>query len=377
MPTPLFSIVYARAKAAFPAVAFFGGFIWDAVTLGRAVTTLDLWVLLFYLVLAAALLVYMGRRGRLGGEEDPESGTLAAAPGEHPGAVPRGIPRLRHWVREEGPVFLLQFCFGSLFSALFILYFLSTSYLPAFLLAAVLLALLVANEFLEGHYRRFTLTWALFGACAILYLNFAIPHLAGGIHPVWFFLSTAAGIGLVVLARRLSPKAQGSLWPAYGVAIALSGLYLLNAIPPVPLVRKNVSICRNLERRDGTYTAQIEVPPPWAFWRASETLVRQRPGERIFCFSSVFAPKGLHCTLFHRWRYKDPRRGWVDASRIGFPIAGGRPEGFRGYTYKRNLAPGEWEVRLETDAGRVLGQVRFRCRPSADSALALRNLILD
>jgi hypothetical protein len=380
-----FAALYSKAKAAFPAIAFFGGFIWDALTLGRAVTSLDLWMLLGYLVAAAGLLVLMGRRGRLGGPAvpraghgpaaDPVSAPLSALPASD--APPTGFAKTLHWIREEGPVFGLQFCFGSMFSALFILYFLSTSYLPGFLVAVALLALLVANEFLEDHYHRFTLTWALFGTCAILFLNFALPHVMGSIHAVWFFLSTAAGVGLTHVAKRLSSKAKGSLWPTHTVALALAGLYLLNAIPPVPLVKKNVSICRNLERTDGTYTAEIEAPPVWAPWRSSETRVRQRAGEKIFCFTSIFAPKGLHLTLFHSWRYDDPKKGWTETSRIGFPISGGRAEGFRGYTYKRNLSPGKWEVRLETEAGRVLGVVGFRCEATADTALQVKKVILD
>jgi hypothetical protein len=356
--------LFFRARSAFPAVAFFGGFGWDAVTLGRAVTSLDLWMLSGYMLISAGLLVFMGRRGRL-----RAAGTAAA--GES------GIAKARHWLREEGPIFFLQFCFGSQFSALFILYFLSSSYLPGFLVALALLGLLVANEFLEDHYHRFTLTWAMFGTCAVLFLNFAIPHVMGSINAVWFFLSTAAGVGLAYAAKRLSPKAKGSLWPTYGVALGLVGLYLANAIPPVPLVKKNVSICRNLVRLDGGYTADIEAPPAWAFWRTSDSRVRQRPGEMIYCFTSVFAPKGLRCTLYHRWRYDDPKRGWVEASRIGFPISGGRAEGFRGYTEKRNLAPGKWEVRLETETGRVLGEIRFHCEASADTALAVKRVILD
>jgi len=375
-----------RAKAAFPAVAFFGGFLWDAATLGRAVTAMDLWMMLGYLLVSAGLLVFMGHRGRLGGPAaaEPQAGGAELATGDAVGPGPvepvhahTAFDKARHWLREEGPVFFLQFCFGSQFSALFSLYFLSSSYLPGFLLAVVLLGLLVANEFLEGHYHRFTLTWALFGTCAILFLNFAIPHVMGSIHAFWFFLSTAAGVGLAYAAKMFSPKAKGSLWPTYAIALGLVGLYLVNAIPPVPLVKKNVSICRNLERIDGDYTADIETPPSWAFWRTSETVVRQRPGEKIFCFTSVFAPKGLHLTLYHRWRFDDPRRGWVDASRIGFPIAGGRAEGFRGYTNKRNLAPGKWEVRLETETGRVLGEIRFRCEVSADTAIALKKVSLD
>jgi hypothetical protein len=392
--------LFTKAKAVFPAIAFFGGFIWDALTLGRAVTSLDLWLLFAYLVASAALLVVMGRRGRLRGPAIPRSGhapgppdTTAAVPPRLSAAVtaegrplrpdhaqaspPSRSAKALHWIREEGPVFCLQFCFGSMFSALFILYFLSTSYLPGFLVAMALLALLVANEFLEDQYHRFTLTWALFGTCAILFLNFALPHVLGSINAFWFFLSTAAGVGLTYAAKRFSPKARGNLWPTYTVALCLAGLYLLNAIPPVPLVKKNVSICRNLERIDGNYAAEIETPPIWAPWRFSETLVRQRAGEKIFCFTSVFAPKGLRLTLYHRWRYHDPRKGWTETSRIGFPISGGRAEGFRGYTFKRNLAPGKWEVRLETEAGRVLGVARFRCEATADTAMQVKKVILD
>ena len=362
-----YPVLFSKAKAAFPAVAFFGGFIWDAATLGRAVTALDLWLLSGYLLAAAGLLVLMGRRGRLGGPADAAADHVSHS----------GIAKAMHWVREEGPVFCLQFCFGSMFSALFILYFLSTSYLPGFLVAIALLALLVANEFLEDHYHRFTLTWALFGTCAILFLNFAIPHVMGSIHSIWFFVSTAAGVGLAYAAKRLSPKAKGSLGPTYAVALGLAGLFLLNAIPPVPLVKKNVAICRNLEKRDGIYTAGIEAPPVCAWWRKSETSVRQRAGEKVFCFTSIFAPKGLHTTLYHHWRYDDPRKGWTDASRIGFPISGGRLEGFRGYTYKRNLPSGNWEVRLETETGRVLGVVRFHCEAAVDTAMSVKTVVLD
>lgn len=373
------SALFARAQAARPAVAFCGGFIWDAISLGRAVSIRNLCMLSGYLAVAAGLLVFMGRRGHLGVPETggPEAEGDGPRPDPAPALAAPPSAKLGAWLRTDGPRFFLQFCFGSLFSALFILYFLSSSYLPGFLVVAALLGLLIANEFLDDQYHRFTLTWAMFGTCAILFLNFAIPHLMGSIHARWFYLSTAAGVGLTYIAKLLSPKARGNLWPTYAVALALVGLYLANAIPPVPLVKKNVSICRNLEKRDGVYTAEIEAPPAWAFWRTSESRVRQRPGEKIFCFTSVFAPKGMQGTLYHRWRYDDPRRGWVEASRIGFPITGGRAEGFRGYTSKRNLTPGKWEVRLETETGRLLGDIRFRCEVSADTAMTVKPLVLD
>lgn len=347
-----FSLWYGRLRAGFPAVAFFGGFLWDAFTLGRSIQSFDLLTLLAYLLGAGVLLLWLGRRApqlHEGGENEPVE-------------IPAGaVARLVHMARHEGPTMALQFFFGGIFSALVILYFLSSSYLPGFAVVALLTVLLCLNEFLEGHYqRRFTLTWTLFSLCAILFLNFALPHLFHSVNALWFYVSTALGLGLVWLVKRFSRHAAGSLWPSVAVAAALVGLYAINAIPPVPLVKKNLVVCRELEKKEGEYTGRMERPPLYAFWRRSEAVVRQRPGEKIFCFTSVFIPTGIECTLYHRWMRKDPKSGkWMEYSRIGFPIRGGRQEGYRGFTFKRNLDAGRWQVRVETEDGRILGMTHF------------------
>ena len=365
----------SRFKAAFPAVAFFGGFLWDAITLGRSITSLDLFILLGYLVIAAILLIIMGRRTRPLGIILETSQDL---PAQAESGFNHKVKNVLYWMRTDGPAFALQFCFGTLFSALVIFYFLSSSYLPGFLLVLCLVLMLGLNEILESHYHRFTLTWTLFGICVILFLNFALPHLFRSLHPIWFFLSTAMGVLVVYVLKKLSSKASGTLWPTYAMAAGLVLLYIFNAIPPVPLVKKEMAICRALEKKAGIYTAKIELPKPSVFWRRSESRVRQLPGEKIFCFTSVFLPQGIACTLYHSWRYKDPKTdSWVEVSRIGFPIRGGRKEGFRGFTYKRNLAPGAWSVRVETETGRVVGTTHFRAESTADSLLVYKNLDLD
>jgi hypothetical protein len=381
--------LFLRAKAAFPAIAFFGGFLWDAATLGRSIQTLDLYILLGYQVAAGGILIWMGRRGSMRGGPAPAPAAVpvasmsgagspsAAGPiPESPAApAPGGV---KAWLRTDGPAFALQFLFGSLFSALTIFYFLSSSYLPGFLLVSALVALLILNEFLESQYHRFTITWTLYGVSAILALNFALPHAFGSIHPVWFFISTAAGVSLVFLLKRLSPKARGSTWPIVGAALLFVLLFLVNAIPPVPLVKKRMAICRGLERVDGRYYGEMQKQPFYSSWRKSESVVRRRPGEKVFCFTSIFLPTGIHTTLYHRWRFEDPKTDdWVQTSRIGFPIHGGRRDGFRGYTYKQNMAPGRWEVRVETESGRVLGTIHFRVEASADSTMEFRKLLLE
>ena len=71
-----------------PALAFLGGFVWDAVTLGRSIKSIDLVILLGYLIGAAVILVLIGRD-----------------------VVFRGSQYLE---------MALQFLFGGIFSALFI-----------------------------------------------------------------------------------------------------------------------------------------------------------------------------------------------------------------------------------------------------------------
>ena len=45
---------------------------------------------------------------------------------------------------------------------------------------------------------------------------------------------------------------------------------------------------------------------------------------------------------------------------IPIAIAGGRDKGYRGYTFKQRVMPGEWRVDVETAEGRVIGRVSFR-----------------
>ena len=46
--------------------------------------------------------------------------------------------------------------------------------------------------------------------------------------------------------------------------------------------------------------------------------------------------------------------------RIPIVIAGGRDKGYRGYTVKQRVVPGDWRVDVETAEGRVIGRVSFQ-----------------
>ena len=334
---PDFDLGLADLRKALPAIAFFAGFLWDALTLGRQVTATDLWLLTGYLAGAAALLWFLGHRRAQAGE-------ALAGPG---------------WWRESGPYVLLQFLFGGLFSALFIFYFKSSSHLLATLWALGLGGLLVANEFLEDRYRRFTLTWLLFGLCAMLLLNFVVPHVVGSLSAFWFVFSTLAGAGLAHWLRLKTPGQPGRIRPMWTVAAGLLVAYAIDLIPPVPLVKRDIGVGHALTRANGDYVLRQEKTPWWIFWRRTSNELHLMPGERLYCVSAIFAPAGLDTRLYHRWSRYDEQRGWVSVSHIGFGLAGGRAGGYRGYTWKQNLAAGEWKIEVETEDGRTVAVHRF------------------
>lgn len=362
---PDFDLTLSDLRRALPALAFFAGFLWDALTLGRTVTPMDLGILTAYLAGAAGILWFLGRRQALAAAAEQ-----AAVPPETPPASSLELP----WWQASGPYLLLQFLFGGLFSALFIFYFKSSSHVLAYVWALALGGLLVANEFLEDRYRRFTLTWAIFGLCAMLLLNFVVPHIVGSVAGFWFFFSTLLGAGLAHWLHLKTPGRPGRTGPVWAIAAGLFLAYALDVIPPVPLVKRDLAVGHNLVRAEGLYRLQLEKTPWWVFWRRVESDIRLAPGERLYCVSAVFAPRGLDTRLYHRWEHYEERRGWVTYSRIGFGLSGGREGGYRGYTWKQNLAPGDWRVAVETENERTLAVHRFAidAEPLAADAAMLR-----
>ena len=323
-----------------PAIFFFGGFIWDALTIGRYVAATDLIFFAGYLLLAAFILFFTSR----------PSFILADA---------TKLPTRLQWLYASRlPYFLLQFLFGSLLSALFILYFKSANHWLAWLLAFLLALLLVANEFLENHYRRFTLSWALFGLCAMLLLNFVLPFVLGSVHAAWFYISTLLGAGFAYWLYAKTPNHMGSILPIWLIAGLLMLAYTADMIPPVPLVKRQIAIAYSIEKVAGNYQLTQQQSSWWLFWRKTSDHLQVTTNQRIYCFSSIFAPAGLKTRLFHNWQLRT-KNGWVTQSRAGFSLNGGRNGGYRGYTFKNNIAAGDWRVKIETENNKTIAIQSF------------------
>ena len=51
---------FAKLRPFFSVLAFFGGFLWDALTIGFSVASTDLWILSGYLTAAGGILWWLG-----------------------------------------------------------------------------------------------------------------------------------------------------------------------------------------------------------------------------------------------------------------------------------------------------------------------------
>jgi MFS family permease len=341
-----------------PAAFFFAGFAWDALTIGRNVVASDLIIFTGYLLAAALILFITSRPGFILMDET------------------RLPTRIYAIVTSRWPYFLLQFLFGSLLSALFILYFKSSSHWLAWLMSLLLASLLVANEFLEDQYRRFTISWALFGLCAMLLFNFALPFLLGSVLSIWFYLSTLLGAMFAYWLYTKTPNHLGSVWPVSVIAGLLMLAYAADMIPPVPLVKRDIAMAYAIEKVDGKYQLSQQESAWWVFWRTTSDDLKVQSGQRIYCFSTIFAPAGLKTKLFHDW-HLHTKRGWVLQSRASFTVSGGRYNGFRGYTYKSNPAAGDWRVVIKTENEKTIAVHKFTVRHlSAKEGLAAPQHIL-
>lgn len=349
--------LFQRLARFYPVAAFFGGFLWDAWTIGRRARIIDFAMLGAYLLGAALLVIVLARR-HARGAQPPEAGETLKDKGFK--------------LAWQAPYLLVQFCFGGIFSALFILCFKSSGYLGSWLTACLLGALLVANEFYGDRYgRKFTLTWALFALNTCLLLDFALPYLLGSLNPVWFYVSTASGLGLTYGLWKLAPPGTGRIGPAIGVVGALWAAWFLGMIAPVPLVNKDMGIGPQFVQEGGRYLLDVPAPAFWQFWDKQSATVRVAEGGRLYGVSAVHAPLGVSAELQHRWEYHETD-GWRQFYRRDFHSVGGRVNGFRAYSWVSNPTPGDWRLIVATQDGRTISRMTVRVERGETPPEALR-----
>lgn len=255
----------------------------------------------------------------------------------------------------------VQFCFGGLFSALVVCYFKSSGSLASFLLVILLAILLVGNEFLQKKYESFGVSLAFFCLLGTMFMNFAIPHLVHRIGFIWFFLSTLLSFGMCMFIWKISHRKKSILVAPALISILLVVAYIMNWVPPVPLVLKQKIACQNFDK--ATYTCDIDDPNVFQSIGLQIPSVHRVDSSEVYFLASIYAPAKLKAELEYLWYYQDPQTGkYKLTDRISsgrMTLNGGRESGFRTFTRKKNTPPGKYRVEVAYKNGAVIGSGTF------------------
>jgi len=352
--SPLAKVRSLLAKPFMPAVFFLSGVTYDTLTLTRIDRLQDNLLLLIYLLLLGVLIVLTGR---LGIEPAPSREQLAT------------LSPFARWVLQSRPYYPMasQFLLGGLFSAYAVFYSRSATFTGTAVFFALLIALLVANEFLRDRLSNLRLLVSLYALVCFSFFTFFLPVVTGYMNLFVFLagaaLSGAVTLRVVHLIYRNNPdrsrrEAAGVTAPAFVLIGLLVGFYFLNWIPPVPLSMKFGGMYREVQKQGDQFVLRFN--RSWyQVWKRSQNPFPA--DEPIYCFTAVFAPVALNTTVYHHWYFRtDSGKPFTHADKIPIKISGGREGGYRAYTFKQRLDPGDWRVDVEAEDGRIIGQVSVR-----------------
>ena len=366
--SPVAKLQSMLAKPFMPAVFFLSGVTYDTVTLTRIDRLQDNLLLLVYLLLLGILIVLTGW---LGIEPAPDREQLAV------------LTPFARWVLRSRSYYpmAMQFLLGGLFSAYAVFYSRSATLTSTGVFLGVLVLLLVGNEFLRDRLSNLRLLVALYALACFSFFTFFLPVMIGMIG-TWVFLlgvilSVVVTLRVVHLIYQGNPdRSRTEAMMVGGPAVALIGLlvgfYFLNWIPPVPLSMKFGGMYREVQKQNDHFVLSYD--REWyQVWKRSQNPFPT--DEPVYCFTAVFAPVALDTTVYHHWYFRaNSSKPFAHADRIPIKIAGGREGGYRAYTFKQRLNPGDWRVDVETEDGRVVGRVSVLVEERGEAPSTLRSL---
>ncbi len=194
-----------------------------------------------------------------------------------------------------------------------------------------------------------------------------MPVVLGNMGP-WIFILSGV-ISLIIAAAlvhlllffvkdRVKEYQKPTIYGILSIFVVMNILYFTDIIPPIPLSLKDGDVFHNVYRSGDGYVV-LDEEKSWRDYMRLHKRVHIQKGEPVYVYSSVFAPTKLNTDIVHNWQYLEDDK-WVESMKIDFPIAGGRDEGYRGYSMKRNISPGWWRVDIETSRGQDIGRVKFK-----------------
>ncbi len=261
-----------------------------------------------------------------------------------------------------------QYAIGGMLSGFMIFYTKSAELSASWPFLLLLAAAFIGNEYFRLQYKYLAFQLGLLFFALYGYFIFALPLLLGRLGPDVFLMSTIASLlafslFLYVLRRinklELMRSLRFLLPGALGTLLLVNVAYFTGALPPIPLTMPESGIYHSLVRTEGRYVVMSEPKRSW-YELLSPRRVHTNGSTQLYAFSSVAAPVKFGTTVIHRWEWYDQNASsWVTKSRIEFPISGGRPGGYRGYSAYTPTEAGKWRVSVETKGGQVIGRIAF------------------
>ncbi|MDA0378658.1 MAG: DUF2914 domain-containing protein [Bacteroidetes bacterium] len=324
---------------------FLAGILWDALTLRAIDNLVDNLILSGYLLALTAVLVLDLRL---------QAGKLKFARIQDP----------QVWLRGA-----TQFLLGALLSAFVIFYSRSVTWSAHLAFWIILVVGAVLNEFLTRKVSIFPAQLAFLTFCSATMFAWLVPVLIGTMSLWVFRLSLLCSLlwsaGVFLYARKLGRLhmtrfAPLSAWIVPALLLFLDTGYRYSWIPPVPLSVQEGGVYNRVERQDDHFLLEWQTDRTGWFAPDYARTVYRAPGEPIYGFAAVFAPTRLKQTLVHEWQqWDDASEAWRTTDRIPYRLSGGREEGYRGTTFKQNVAPGRWRLVVATEEGKVLTRIPF------------------
>lgn len=130
------------------------------------------------------------------------------------------------------------------------------------------------------------------------------------------------------------------------LALGVVGWLARSWVPPATLWLTEVAVTTQLDdqsRSPGKGLTQVTA--------------EQMRAQGLYAYTAINAPRGLAERIYHVWRHEGE-----EVDRIALDIHGGREAGYRAWTHKQNFPEqlvGDWEVRVLTEDGQVIGVLRF------------------
>lgn len=343
-----------RHEKYLPILFFTGGFIFDSLTLGRIDRVYDLSVLSLHMTsLTITLYLY--------------------------NLMDDG--KWKNTLLEKYQIYFplaIQFFFGGLSSAYVIYFSRSVSMSKTITFFVILLALLFANEMLKKRISNKYLQFSVYFFLSFTFFTFMIPVFIKKMNTPIFIISGAISLVvtllLITIIYRKSPSTRAEISITKLISIILvmyvkiNTFYFTNLIPPVPLALDSGMVAHRVQKENNSYLVTYEREDWYIFWRDHRLKYIHQPGEKVFVFTSIFAPTEIKKSIFHRWKwFNESTDTWEVVDNISYDITGGRDAGFRGYTYKENVKSGLWKVDVTTKEGLILGIIDFEIIINATS----------